>query len=64
MQHKTQCSVQFAITPVTRDAWQAWIEQAGLKSDDFIYRSGSTIHLTSLPASTPGSSGARSTNWA
>jgi integrase len=39
MQHKTQRPVQLEITPVTRDAWQAWIKQAGLKSDDFIFPS-------------------------
>jgi integrase len=39
LQHKTQCPVQFEITPATRDALQAWIKQAGLKSDDFIFPS-------------------------
>jgi hypothetical protein len=32
MQHKTQRPVQFEITPLTRDAVQKWIKQAGLKS--------------------------------
>jgi integrase len=36
MQHKTQRPVQFEITPVTRDAVQRWIRQAGLKSEDFL----------------------------
>ena len=39
LQHKTQRPVQFEITPATRDALQAWIKQAGLKSDDFIFPS-------------------------
>jgi len=39
MQHKTQRPVQFEITPVTRDAVQKWIKQAGLKSDDFVFPS-------------------------
>jgi integrase len=36
MQHKTQRPVQFEITPATRDAVQAWINLAGLKSDDYL----------------------------
>jgi integrase len=39
LQHKTQRPVQFEITAATRDALQAWIEQAGLKSDDFLFPS-------------------------
>jgi integrase len=39
LQHKTQRPVQFEITPATRDALQAWVKQAGLKSDDFIFAS-------------------------
>jgi hypothetical protein len=35
MQHKTQRTVQFELTPATRDATQKWIKQAGLRSDDF-----------------------------
>jgi integrase len=31
MQHKTQRTVQFEITPVTREAVQKWIKQSGLK---------------------------------
>ena len=34
MQHKTQRPVQFEITPATRDAVQAWIKLAELKSDE------------------------------
>ena len=39
MQHKTQHPVQFEITPASRDAVQKWIRQAGLKSDDYVFRS-------------------------
>ncbi|MDR7334538.1 tyrosine-type recombinase/integrase [Roseateles asaccharophilus] len=39
MQHKTQRPVQFEITQATRDAVQAWIRQAGLKSEDFLFPS-------------------------
>lgn len=39
MQHKTQRPVQFEITPAARDAVQAWIELAGLKSEDFLFPS-------------------------
>lgn len=39
MQHKTKRPVQFEITQATRDALQAWIRQAGLKSDDFLFPS-------------------------
>ena len=35
MQQKTQRPVQFEITQPTRDTLQAWIKQAGLRSDDF-----------------------------
>ena len=39
MQHKTQRPVQFEITSATRDAVQAWIKLAELKSDDFLFPS-------------------------
>jgi len=39
LQSKTKRPVQFEITAVTRDALQAWIKQAGLKSDDFLFPS-------------------------
>jgi integrase len=39
MQHKTQRPVQFELTPATRDAVQKWIQQAGLRSDDFVFPS-------------------------
>lgn len=37
MQHKTQRPVQFEITQAARDALQAWIKLAGLKSEDFLF---------------------------
>src|SRR5438128_8477710 len=37
MQHKTQRPVQFKVTQATRDALQAWIKQAGLKPEDFLF---------------------------
>jgi site-specific recombinase XerC len=37
MPHKTQRPVQFEITRATRDAVQAWIKLAGLKSEDFLF---------------------------
>lgn len=39
LQSKTKRPVQFEITAVTRDALLAWIKQAGLKSDDFLFPS-------------------------
>jgi integrase len=39
MQHKTQRPVQIEITQATRDALQAWIKQAGLKPEDFLFPS-------------------------
>lgn len=39
MQHKTKRPVQFEIAAVTREALQAWIKQAALKSDDFLFPS-------------------------
>jgi hypothetical protein len=38
-QHKTQRPVPFEITQATRDALQAWIEQAGMKPEDFLFPS-------------------------
>jgi integrase len=39
MQQKTQRPVQFEITQPTRETVQAWIKQAGLRSDDFLFPS-------------------------
>lgn len=38
-QQKTQRPVQFEITPSTREAVEAWIKHAGLKSDSFLFPS-------------------------
>ena len=38
-QRKTGRPVQFEITPVTRQAVQEWIHQAGLGSDDYLFPS-------------------------
>lgn len=38
-QRKTGRPVQFEITPVTRQAVQEWIRQAGLGADDYLFRS-------------------------
>ena len=47
LQKKTQRPVQFEITPPTRDAVQAWIKQAGLRSEDFLFpsRIHDSLHL-------------------
>ena len=39
MQHKTQRPVQFEITPSTREAVDAWIRHAGLRSEDYLFPS-------------------------
>jgi site-specific recombinase XerC len=39
VQHKTQRPVQFEITPAAREAVQAWIKLAGLKSEDYLFPS-------------------------
>ena len=39
LQQKTQRSVQFEITPSTREAVEAWIKYARLKSDDSLFPS-------------------------
>jgi hypothetical protein len=39
LQQKTQHPVQFEITPPTREAVEAWIKHASLKSDDFLFPS-------------------------
>ena len=47
VQHKTQRPVQFEITQAARDAVQAWIKLAGLKSEDFLFpsRIHNSLHL-------------------
>lgn len=39
VQRKTQRPVQFEITTATRDAVLAWINQAGLRVEDFLFPS-------------------------
>jgi site-specific recombinase XerD len=39
MQHKTQRTVQFEITPATREVLQEWIKRASLKSENFLFPS-------------------------
>ena len=39
MQQKTQQPVQFEITEQTRDALSNWINHAGLKGDDYLFKS-------------------------
>lgn len=39
MQRKTQRPVQFEITPTTRESVEAWIHQAGLRSEDYLFPS-------------------------
>jgi hypothetical protein len=63
MQHKTQHPVQFEITQATREAVQAWIRQAALKPEDFLFPVGSMTRPISAPASTPGSLGTGLTSW-
>ncbi len=36
-QHKTGRPVQFEITPPTRASVQAWVVEAGLKSEDYLF---------------------------
>ena len=47
VQHKTQRPVQFEITQAARDAVQAWIKLAGLRSEDFLFpsRIHNSLHL-------------------
>ncbi|HXU93951.1 MAG TPA: hypothetical protein VFP33_09875 [Gallionella sp.] len=39
LQQKTQRPVQFEITATTRDAVEAWIKSAALRSDDYLFPS-------------------------
>jgi len=39
MQQKTERPVQFEITPATRETVEAWIKQAGLKPDGYLFPS-------------------------
>src|SRR5207344_1741151 len=53
MQKKTQRPVQFEITEQTRDAVAAWIAEAHLRSEQFLFRAGLQTRLVYQPASTP-----------
>jgi len=44
MQHKTQRPVQFEITEQTRTALEAWMQQAHLQSDNFLFPS--RLHIS------------------
>jgi len=63
MQQKTQRPVQFEITELTRETLGAWINQAGLRSDDFLFTAASTTRPISEPASTRGSWRAGLASW-
>lgn len=43
LQQKTQRPVQFEIAPPTREVVGAWIKQAGLKADTYLFQSGPWI---------------------
>ncbi len=51
LQQKTQRPVQFEITPSTREAVVAWIKQAKLKSEDYLFpsRIHNSPHLGTRP---------------
>jgi hypothetical protein len=48
MQQKTSRSVQFEITESTREAVAAWIKEAGLRSEDYLFpsRLHESLHLS------------------
>ena len=50
MQHKTQRPVQFEITPATRDAVQAWIKLAELRSDGIALGTMTSSRIGTFPA--------------
>lgn len=56
VQHKTQRPVQFEITPPAREAIQAWIKRAGLRSEDYLSPAVCMTRRISARVSTPGSS--------
>lgn len=47
MQIKTRRPVQFEVTPATREAVQAWVKQAGLRPEGFLFPSRNTTRRTS-----------------
>ena len=65
LQQKTQRPVQFEISPATREAVEAWIRKAGLKSDDYLFPSRVRRSPHLVLASTPACStdGCRRLGW-
>ena len=66
LQQKTQRPVQFEITPPTRDVVAAWIKQAGLKSDSYLFpsRVHASPHLGTRQYAPCATSGSRlTTHW-
>ena len=64
MQQKTQRPVQFEITQPTRVTLQAWIKQAGLRSDDFLFRAAFMTPRTWVRGNTHEFWRDGSTSWA
>jgi integrase len=64
-QHKTGRPVQFEITPPTRAAVQAWVVEAGLKSEDHLFpsRIHGSPHICSRQYARTANSRARSAIW-
>lgn len=60
MQHKTKRPVQIEITPVTREALQAWIKKSSLRSADFLFPST----LDGSRITPPWNSAVRKDSWA
>jgi integrase len=52
LQQKTQRPVQFEITPLTREAVEAWIKSAALRADDYPFRVDCMRHRTLVRGST------------
>ena len=64
-QKKTKRPVQFEITTPAREAAEAWIREAGLRSEDYLSPAEPITHRTSAPGSTPAScaSGCKTSAW-
>lgn len=52
LQQKTQRPVQFEISPGNREAVEAWVRKAGLRSDDYLFPSRVSRSLIWVLAST------------
>ena len=65
LQRKTQRPVQFEITAAAREAVQAWIKHAGLKSDDFLFpsRLNGSPHLELASTRASWATGSMSWDW-